>query len=162
MVKWLTSWNHNANVIHSKTIVIRSPTTHIGFIYKYLNNCFQHVFINNNHWILIKIHASIPNYIALIIWFRYIHNEKISYDTIQLLTNIINIEHLLYTYVNMMQQIDDSFSDFFTIIYVTDIAFGLNLEQYIYNVTQMWFHSHNNIINKNISPFSQTSTTIIK
>ncbi len=37
----------------------------------------------------------------------------------------------------MMQQIDDSFSDFFTIIYVTNIAFGLNLEQYIYNVTQM-------------------------
>jgi hypothetical protein len=109
-----------------------------------------------------QIHASIPNYIALIIWFRYIHNEKISYDTIQLLTNIINIEHLLYTYVNMMQQIDDSFSDFFTIIYVTDIAFGLNLEQYIYNVTQMWFHSHNNIVNKNISPFPQTSTTIIK
>ncbi len=30
-----------------------------------------------------------------------------------------------------MQQTDDSFSDIFTIIYVTDIAFGLNLEQYI-------------------------------
>ncbi len=53
--------------------------------------------------------------------------NKLSYDTIQLLTNIISVKHLLYTYVNIMQRIDDSFSDFFTIIYVTDIAFRLTL-----------------------------------
>jgi hypothetical protein len=63
--------------------------------------------------------------------------NKLSYDTIRLLTNIINVEHSLYTYVNIMQRIDYSFSDFFTIIYVTNIAFGLNLEEYIYNVPQM-------------------------
>jgi hypothetical protein len=33
----------------------------IGTIHRYLPNCFQHIFINNNHWILVKIHASMLN-----------------------------------------------------------------------------------------------------
>jgi hypothetical protein len=53
------------------------------------------------------------------------------YDTIRLLTNIINGEHLLYKYADVMQQIDNSLCGFFTIAYVVDITFGLNLEQYI-------------------------------
>jgi len=52
-------------------------------------------------------------------------------DTIQLLTYIINGEHLLYKYVDLMQQIDNSLCGFFTIAYVANIAFGLNLEQSI-------------------------------
>jgi hypothetical protein len=27
-------------------------------IHRYLTNCLQHAFINNNHWILVQIHAS--------------------------------------------------------------------------------------------------------
>jgi hypothetical protein len=33
----------------------------IGTTYRYLNNWLRHVFINNNHWILIKLHAFNPN-----------------------------------------------------------------------------------------------------
>ncbi len=49
----------------------------------------QHVFINNNHWILVQIHANTPRM------------KNLPNDTIQLLTKIINVEHLLYTYANV-------------------------------------------------------------
>ncbi len=57
--------------------------------------------------------------------------KKLAYDTIWLLTNIINDEHLLYKYADVIQQIDNSLCGFFTIAYVADITFGLNLEQSI-------------------------------
>jgi hypothetical protein len=46
-------------------------------------------------------------------------------NTIQLLTNIINVKYLLY-YENIMQQLDGSSCELFTIIYVVDITFGFN------------------------------------
>jgi hypothetical protein len=48
---------------------------------------------------------------------------------------------------------DNSSCGLFTIAYGVDIAFELNLEQSIYTVAQMRLHLHNNINNKNISPF---------
>jgi len=59
----------------------------IGTIHRSLTNCFQHIFINNNHWILVKIQASTLN-------LHYTNRptmKKIPNDTIQLLTNIINV-----------------------------------------------------------------------
>ncbi len=55
-------------------------------------------------------------------------------DTIQLLNNKINFKHLLYTYANVMQQLDNLSYEVFIITYVVEIAFGFNLEQSIYNV----------------------------
>ncbi len=60
--------------------------------------------------------------------------KKLSNDTIQLLTNIINIKHFLYLYANVMQQLDGSSCGLFTITYATNITFELNPEQSIYNV----------------------------
>jgi hypothetical protein len=64
-------------------------------------------------------------------------------DTIQLLTNIINVKHLLYSYANVMQQLDNSSCELFSITYATNITFELNPKIYIYNVPQMQLHLHN-------------------
>jgi hypothetical protein len=58
-------------------------------------------------------------------------------DSIQLLTKIINVKHLLYTYANVMQQIDNLSCDLFPMTYVANITFGFNLKQYLYNVPLM-------------------------
>jgi hypothetical protein len=42
---------------------------------------------------------------------------------IQLLWKLINVHNLLYTYTNVMQQVDNSSCDVFTIAYVIDIVF---------------------------------------
>jgi hypothetical protein len=60
--------------------------------------------------------------------------KKLPNDTIQLLTNIINVKHFLYSYANVMQQLDGSSCGLFTITYATNITFELNPEQSIYNV----------------------------
>ncbi len=78
--------------------------------------------------------------------------KKLPNGIIQLLTNIVNVKHLLYKYVNFMQQINNSSCGFFIITYLVDIMFKLNLEEPIYNVAQMPLHLHNNINNKNIFP----------
>jgi len=44
-----------------------------------------------------------------------------------------------------MQQIHNSLCEVFIIMYVVDITFGLNLEQLVYNLSQMCLHMHNNI-----------------
>jgi hypothetical protein len=54
-----------------------------------------------------------------------------------------------------MQQLNSSSCNFFTITYVANITFGFNLEQLIYNVSQMQLH--NNINNKTIFPFLKYS-----
>jgi hypothetical protein len=56
-----------------------------------------------------------------------------------------------------MQQIHNSSCEAFIIMYANDITFGLNLEQLVYNLSQMWLHLHNNMNNTNISIF-QTPT----
>jgi hypothetical protein len=76
----------------------------------------------------------------------------------QLLIKIINVEHLLYTYANVMQQPNGSSCGLFTIAYSTNIAFGFNLEQSIYIVPKMQLHFHNNLNNKDTSPFPKHIT----
>ncbi len=63
--------------------------------------------------------------------------KKISNYTIQLLTNLINVKHLLHPYANVIQQLDNSSWELFTIAYAVDITFGFNPEKSTYNVTQM-------------------------
>ncbi len=74
-------------------------TTH-----RYLNNCLQHLFINNNNWILIKMHAFSPNMHCTIYDSSAPMMKKLPHDTIRLSTNIMNAKLLLYKYVNVMQQ----------------------------------------------------------
>ncbi len=62
--------------------------------------------------------------------------ENLPNDTIQLLTNIINVKHLLYSYANVMQQLK-KFCGLFTITYVANKTFGFNPKKIIYNVPQM-------------------------
>jgi hypothetical protein len=91
-------------------------------------------FINNNHWILVQIHAS-TLYLHYTIYDSIRSTIKIlPNDTIQLLTNIINVKNLLYSYANVMQQPDNSSCKVFTIAYASDIAFELNPKKSIHNV----------------------------
>jgi hypothetical protein len=111
--------------------------TIITTINKHVTNCLQLVFINNNHWILVQIHTSILNLHCIIYDSSKPTTKKLQTSTIQLLTNIINVKHLLYSYANVMQQLDNSSCKFFITAYVANTTFGLNLEQSIYNVPQM-------------------------
>jgi hypothetical protein len=52
-----------------------------------------------------------------------------------------------------MQQINNPSCGLFTIANAANITFGLDLDEFIYNVAQMQLHLLNNINNKNISPF---------
>ncbi len=72
-------------------------------IHRYLSKCSQHIFINNNHWILVQIHTTTPDLHCIIYDSNTPRTKILLDDTIQLLTKIINVEHLLYTYANVMQ-----------------------------------------------------------
>jgi hypothetical protein len=109
----------------------------IGTINRYLFKCLQHFFINKNHWILVQIHVTTPYLHCRIYFSNTSRTKKIPNDTIQLLTKIINVEHLLYTYANVMQQLYGSSCGLFTIAYVINITFRLNLEQFIYIVPKV-------------------------
>jgi hypothetical protein len=61
--------------------------------------------------------------------------KKLPSDIIQLLCKVINANNLLYTYANVMQQIDNSSCGVFTITYAIDIAFGFDLEKFQYVLT---------------------------
>jgi hypothetical protein len=94
----------------------------MGTIHRSLTNCFQHIFINNNHWILVKIQASTLNLHCTIYDSNRPTMKKLPNDTIQLLTNIINVKHLLYSYANVMQQPNNSSCALFTIAYATNVT----------------------------------------
>jgi hypothetical protein len=79
--------------------------------------------------------------------------KKSPNDTIQLLTKITNVRHLLYSYANVMQQLDNSSCGPFIITYATNITFELNPKKSIYNVPKMQSHLHNNIKNNIIFLF---------
>jgi hypothetical protein len=72
-----------------------------------VKKCFQHIFINNNHWILIKIHMLTPNLHYTIYNSHMPMKLFFTNNTIQLLCKLINVNNLLYTYANVMQQIDN-------------------------------------------------------
>jgi hypothetical protein len=59
--------------------------TMTGTIRKYLSKCIQHIFINNNHWILVQIHASTLDLHYTIYYSNTPTTKKLSNDTIQLL-----------------------------------------------------------------------------
>ncbi len=73
-------------------------------IKKYL----QHIFINNNHQILVKIHMSTPNLHCTIYDSHMPMIKKLLSNIVQLLCKIIDVNNLLYTYVNVMQHINNS------------------------------------------------------
>ncbi len=58
----------------------------------------QHIFINNDHWILVKIHMSTPNLCCTIYDSHMPRTKKLLSDTIQLLCKLINMNNLLYTF----------------------------------------------------------------
>jgi hypothetical protein len=60
--------------------------TIITIINRYLTNCLQHVFINNNHWILVQIHTSRLNLHCTIYDSSKLTTKKLQTNTIQLLT----------------------------------------------------------------------------
>jgi hypothetical protein len=62
--------------------------------------------------------------------------KKLPNDIIQLLCKFVNVDNLLYTYANEMQQIINSSCCVFTIAYAIDIAFGFDLEKSQYVLTQ--------------------------
>jgi hypothetical protein len=81
--------------------------------------------------------------------------KKLPGNTIQLLCKLINMNNLLYTYANVMQQIDNSSCDVFTITYATNIAFEFDPKKSQYVLTQIRTHLQNSINNRYILPFSK-------
>ncbi len=69
----------------------------IRTIHRYLTNCLQHIFINDIHWILVKIHTSTLNLHCTIHDSNKLTTKKLPNDSIQLLINIINVKHVLYS-----------------------------------------------------------------
>ncbi len=130
--------------------------TIIGIVHRYLTNYFQHIFINNNHWILVQIHESTLDLHCTIYDSNKLTMKKLPNNTIQLLINIINVKHLQYSYANVVQPSNNSSCGLLTITYAIDITFVLNPKKSIYNVPQKQFHLHNNINNKTISPSPNT------
>jgi len=70
--------------------------TMIGIVYKYLSKCIHRIFISNNHWILVQVHASTPNLHYTIYDSNTLTKKKKKkwYHTI--INKIINVRHLLY------------------------------------------------------------------
>ncbi len=77
--------------------------------------------------------------------------KKLPSDTIQLLCKLINVNKLLYTYANVMQQTYNSSHGVFTITYAIDIVFGFDPEKSQYVLTQT--HLQNSVNNRYIFPF---------
>ncbi len=96
---------HNVNDICCKTIMIGIRTintwNHSNNKYIHIQVAFNTFFKNNSHWILITIHVPLLVYITQI-------KTKLPRDTILLLTNLINVKNIEYTYVNIMQQTNGS------------------------------------------------------
>jgi hypothetical protein len=120
-----------------------------------VKKCLQHIFINNDHWILVKIHMSTPNLHYKIYDSHMPMMKKLPSDTIQLLCKLINANNLSYTNANVMQQIDNSSCNVFTIAYAADIAFGFDPEKSQYVLTQMQTNLQNSInkTKQQIHPF---------
>jgi hypothetical protein len=60
------------------------------------------MFVNNDHWVLVKIHMLIPNLHCIVYDSHMPMTKKLRIDTIQLLCKLINVNNLLYTYANVM------------------------------------------------------------
>ncbi len=131
----------------------------LRIIHRYLSKCLQHIFINKSDQILVQIHASTLNLHCTIYDSTTLTMKKLRDDTTQLRIKIINVKHLLYTYVSVMQQPDGSSCGLFTIAYAIDIVVGFNLKQSIYIVQEMWLYFHKNVNNKNKYSFPKHTTT---
>jgi hypothetical protein len=97
----------------------------MGMINKIVQNSLQNTFINNNHWILVKLHTFIPNLHYTIYDSNQPMTRTLPNDIIQLFKKLKKIEQLLYRYANVMQQIDNSSRGLFIIAYATYIKFGI-------------------------------------
>jgi hypothetical protein len=87
MIARSTYDDNNANVICSKATTIKIPTTHIHNHRNHtliLIQCIQHIFISNNHWILVQIHASIRDLYHKIYDSNTLTMKKLPNDTMQL------------------------------------------------------------------------------
>jgi hypothetical protein len=100
--------------------------TIMGTIDKIVRKSFQHVFINNNHWILIKINTFALDSHCTIYYSKIPLTQILLHGTIQLFFKLTNVEELLHKYANVMQQIDSSSCGFFTILYGRNITFGID------------------------------------
>jgi hypothetical protein len=78
----------------------------IGTIHRYLSKCLQHIFINNNHWRFVHIHATTLDLHCIIYDSNTPKRKNLPNDIVQLLIKIINVKHLLDMYVNVMQHLD--------------------------------------------------------
>jgi hypothetical protein len=67
-----------------------------------LNTYLLSSYINNYHWIFVKIHMSPPNLHCTLYNSHTPMTKKLPSNTIQLLCKFINVNNLLYTYANVM------------------------------------------------------------
>jgi hypothetical protein len=62
----------------------------------------QYIFINNNHWVLVKIQMLITNLHCIIFDSHMPMTTKLLNNIIKLLCKFINVNNLSYTYANVM------------------------------------------------------------
>ncbi len=79
--------------------------------------------IRNKQWILVNIHPHLNHIVEYMI--KKPMTITLPNNKLQLIFKITNVEQLLYRYANVMQQINNSSCDSFTIAYSTNIAFGI-------------------------------------
>ncbi len=109
----------------------------IGTIDSYLSKCLQHIFINNNHWPFVHIHATTQDLHCIIYDSNTLKTKELPNDIVKLLIKVINVKHLLYMYAIVMQHLNGLSCQIFKITYATNITFALNLEQSIYIIPKM-------------------------
>lgn len=120
---------------------------------KYTTTCLQHVFINGNHWILALIQPNNIHYQAIIYDSKKPPNSLLPHDIYHKLQQLMPSLTFHYKYANVMQQPDNSSCGVFTLAYATDIAYQINPETSIYNVSNMRSHLRDCITQSKLIPF---------
>ncbi len=139
--------------------------THIAFrTHEIFGRCFDKCskWPCCNHWFIAFLYLT-NKYVQCILYALKTLCEKQNGEYTKLkLSELMNIQHLNYTYVNVMQQPDQSSCGLFTIAYVVDIAFNIYVQKSNYITNEM--RQHLNFLKnmKYITSFSKIPWTYIK
>jgi len=105
--------------------------------------CLQYLHINMNHWIITSLDLTSKYMRCNVYHWKTIHDKKICEYMKLKLSELMNIQHMDYTYANVMWQLDQSSCGLFVIDFVVDIAFNLDVQISNYIVNEIRKHLRN-------------------
>jgi hypothetical protein len=105
--------------------------------------CLQYLHINMNHWIITSLDLTSKYMQCNVYYWKTIHDKKICEYMKLKLSELMNIQHMDYTYANVMWQLDQSSCGLFVIDFVVDIAFNLDVQISNYIVNEIRKHLRN-------------------